>query len=180
MKVLGFIGLGFITFVLTVLGAMALTGNLNRESIDRLLNRQEQEAPVKKQADDLDPFLRSLNKEREAVKKREERVRLAEDALDLRERQNQDLLAEIDEKLTQLQEAMTEADDEREQRLKDDAKSLAEMSEKKAAETLNELPIEDATQILRYMKEKPRGKILDEMEPRKAALLLSSTQATVY
>lgn len=181
MKALGLFALALIAFVATIVAALAATGNLNKESLMRLSGKEEvvAEAPAESK-DDLSPLLKALKEREEALNKREEDLKRKEDLVAIQQKDLDNLKAELDETLEQVKASLQEADASRDERLTEVAKSFEAMKAENAAAALESWPTEDAADILQRVKEKGRGKILDKMEPAKAAMILKTIQDPIY
>lgn len=167
-------------FVGTIVGAMALTGNLTKERLERVVKGPPPPPPKEETPDDVGPWARALRDRETELDKRE--ADLAE-----REKRVTQMLADLDELRTQVQDiqkqirASLDAEDEdRGKRLDDIAKSLGQMKPANAAKTLDDWPVSDAADILRRVSERDRGKILDGMDPSKAAAILRALQEPKY
>jgi len=181
MKILGLFLLAVASFLLTLLGAMAATGNLSGEQLSKIFAKEEATpvAPLEK-PDDLDPILRALSKREEAIKGREAELREWEERLKLRERDLEELGDELRQAHTQFVASLDEADADYALRIEEASKTLGKMKPKNAAEVLKEWPPEDGARILMGVDERNRGKILDELDPDRAALFLRALQERAY
>ena len=180
MKLLGLALLALVSFAAALVGMVAASGNLSKESIEQLIKKPEPQVVAEQAQDDVGPLARAL---REREQKLDERQR----AVSEREARVSQMLAELDELRAevlaiqkQIQAALDSEETDRQTRLEDVAKSLAEMKPTNAAQVLEDWPVEDAAEVLRLIKEKDRGKILDGMEPAKTAVLLRALQERKY
>lgn len=177
MKNLIVYGMGFLlVFAGTVAGMLAATGNLNKGTVDKILKRDaSQTAPVE-EADPLDPLLAQVKEQLKDLEDRDKALDDREAKLQLREKNVSDLFDKTNDTFKQLQEAADTEDAARAARMKDAATTLAEMKAENAATVLSEYPdIQEAAEILRMIKEKDRGKILDAIKDTKQASLLLRT-----
>jgi flagellar motility protein MotE (MotC chaperone) len=181
MKILGVFLLAIASFLLTLLGAMALTGNLSKEQLSKLFAGEEPApATPQEEPDDLDPILKALSGREEEIKERETELREWEGRLKLRERDLEELADELRLAHTQFVASLDEADADYAERIAEASKTLGKMKPKNAAEVLKAWPPEDGARILMGVDDRSRGKILDELDPDKAALFLRALQEREY
>lgn len=181
MKIVIWIVLFLVCFIGVLVGAAALTGKLSKESVMRMVKGEPEPvaAPIE-EPDDVGPVAQALKKRDEQLRAREESVAKEEEMIKLQQRDLETLRTETKELLDQLKQTIAERDTAREQRLQSIAKSIEGMKPANAAKTLEEFETEDAADVLRLIKEKTRGKILDAMAPEKAALLLQNLQSREF
>ncbi len=180
MKFIALLVLAVLAFTGTVVAALAATGNLSQDVLKRLVKgpgvSQAAPAPV----DDAGPVLEALKRREQALKDREADLARREDILRIQERDIDQMKSEVNEMLTQVKASLETVDEKRDAQLAEVAKSFAAMKARNAAEALQAWPAEDAADILRRVKEKERGKILDEMEPTKASMILRTIQEPLF
>ncbi|MBI4557746.1 MAG: hypothetical protein HY706_09190 [Candidatus Hydrogenedentes bacterium] len=183
MKLLAPVFLFVVCFLAALLGMMAFTGNLSSEKLGKLWKKNPPadsataaQAPSPEPPDDLDPIVKALNQREEELNKREARVQEEEARLKLVNQELDQLREELKQTLQEVQTSVTSADQDREKRLTDVAKSLENMKPDSAAKALEGWPPQDAAAILRLIKDKDRGKILDKMEAQKATDVLLALQ----
>lgn len=178
--IIGIVVLGSLAFMLTLIGALFFTGNLNKEGIDTILGTGKT-PPETVAEQDLDPLLAMLAKREDEVKTRAQELNQQEERLKLRERDLEESLKSLAQTLTQVTEQLDSADQDYEVRLQEVATSLGGMKPQNAAEVLKEWPPTDAARVLSYVDERKRGKILDEVTPPdRAALILRALQERGY
>ena len=180
MKIVLYALVGVVAFVLTLLGAMAVSGNLSEEGFDRLLGAEELSPVTVDPEDDLDPLLKALKSREEAVRMAEKDLESRQENLEIRERDVETMLKDVAQVLEQLTESLDDADTGYEKNLTETAKSLEGMKAKSAAEVLEKIPLEDAAQLLLRIKDRDRGKILDEMDPELTAQVIQILQRKSY
>jgi flagellar motility protein MotE (MotC chaperone) len=179
MKILVYGMIAVISFVAALAGALALTGNLSRETLDRLSGK---EAPVvapppqQTASDPLSPLVQQLKNKEETLRKRELELNERATQIDKRAQELDRLRTEIEGLQKQLQGAVQEADKERTARLQSIAITIAEMKPDKAAERLQGMPPDDIAEILTCMKPKERGKIVEALETSLATRVLRALQ----
>ncbi len=181
MRFIALVLLAAISFIGAVAGALALTGNLTKENILEIVKPQPKETTAAETTeDDVGPLSRALQKREAELDKRERELDKQEERLDQRLAELKALREEIAQIRKQIQTALEKQDAERDKRMQDVADSLAEMDPANAAQTIEQWPTEDAAVALRLIKERERGKILDEMDPEKAGLVLRSLQQPAF
>lgn len=182
MKIVGYILLGLISFIATIVIAGLATGDLSKAGIDRLMGKTAQNQPVSapqsapEPPDPLSDLAKALNQREQAIKEREERVaareaRLAEDLAQLEE-----LRGQVQALLKEAASAVDKTDAQEIERMQAVAASLGEMSSEQAARTIEQWPPEYAARVLRLIDDRPRGKILDAMAADKASVILRAMQ----
>lgn len=185
MKIAGYIILGLAAFLITLMVPVALSGNLSMETLNRIIGREaadkksEPATPVE-EPDDIDPLVKALKAREEKVAQREAELAKEAARLDQDKAHVKELVGELEQILAQITQSLDTADANREKQIGEVAKSFASMKPKNAAQALETLPAEDAIAYLKYIKEKDRGKILDEMQPDKVAVLLQMLQERGY
>lgn len=182
MKVVGFLILPVVSFLVTLLAMMAVTGTLSKENFDKLLGREDRRVvvPQEEAPDDLDPIVRALSAREDDLDRRELLLKQDEDRLQRTRRELDELRAELNTLAQQITTSLDTVDATEQARLQDFAASLAMMKPLNAAQTLQELDPEIAGAVLRLMEPRNRGKVLDVMDPKLAASLLHSLQEPVY
>ncbi len=178
MKVAAAFLLFVLTFVATILLMLYFTGNLDQESIARLLRRGEmpllEPAP---RAHDADPLMAALREKERALAERERHIAEEERRLALMRQELSTLRDNVERILREVDESLDEADEAYGERIQRVAESIASMEAQNAAETLmSELftPQEAAEILQRIEEDRTRGNILNEMTPERAALILQA------
>jgi flagellar motility protein MotE (MotC chaperone) len=155
-----------LVFLLSMVGLLGATGNLNKDALGRILGRTVEPGPELVQSSDaLGQLADQLKKERAVVLERERIVKTREEQVDVR-------LQEVTEKLEELkrqQQAITgnleAAEQDRNLAIQTVAISMSAMKADAAAKLLADRnPKEAAAILLAIDDEKKRGKILDELE----------------
>lgn len=174
MKLIAYIVVPLIAFVGTVAACLAVTGNLSKEGIEKILSRapvaEETPAPAVQEAD---PYLRALQQREEELKKREAKVQEDDARIKKSQADLDQLRTDIEGIQKQIGAALKVEDAEQQTRLSDVALSLAKMKPTNAAKTLESWDAQEAAKVLQAVKDKQRGKILDAMTPEKAAAILT-------
>ncbi len=178
MKYALFLLLGLLSFAGALAGALALTGNLNGEALQRLLGSPAAEAVNNASAEnqDVDMLVRQLREKETALARKEQELKERESQLLLREESLKTLRDEVEQMQSRVQGAMEEADAERKVRIESVALTLTEMRPNKAAERLDGMPPEEVAEILALIEAKDRGKIIEAMDAETATRVLRQLQ----
>ncbi|HOK89552.1 MAG TPA: hypothetical protein PK379_05965 [Candidatus Hydrogenedentes bacterium] len=176
------------SFVGSLVGAMALTGHLNGESLARLSGAKpaEQASPAPAadnptpadpvRVSSLDTLSRQLREKEAALNQREEELKQREAQLATREAELAKLRADLETMQKQLESSLQDADTERQVRLKTIALTVSEMKPDKAAERLEGLDPADIAEILLQVEGKNRGKIMEALSPETAVSVMRQLQ----
>lgn len=175
MKVVPTLILTVVAYMGALLGALVFTGNLNQKSLSKVFGGKEPMAVVEV-VDEAGPLARELESRSETLKVREEALSGREERLGRRERELDDAYDRLLSLQEQIDESLAAQDSDKLARLAEVAVTVGAMNSVSAAETLELLPPEDAAEILRGVEERPRGKILNEMDLRKRAQILQLMQ----
>ncbi len=173
--------LGAVTvFMLSLVGILAATGNLNQDRLDQLLGRESGE-PEKAAVDNtpLDPIARQMQKREQTIAQKERELKDYEAQLNQRASELDALYQQVQAAQEQLDETIGSAEESRQAEIETVANTVANMKPKAAAERLENMPIEDMVEVLRKVKDKDRGKIVQEMKMETAAEVLRKMQAPV-
>jgi len=181
MKFILLIMIAILTFALALIGALAATGNLSKEAVEKMVGTKK-EAPKTEEKvepqDDVEPIAKALKERDEQLKQREAKVTEEEQRLKLEQQDISELRTELEQTLKQIMEHINTTDQGDEEALTKLSKTMAAMRPKNAADSIVGLAPEKAARVLRMMKEKESGKILDSMAPEQRALIMRSlTQA---
>lgn len=176
------------SFVGSLVGAMALTGHLNAESLARLTGGQpphqteaapawDSTAPADPiRVSSLDTLSRQLREKEAALNQREEELKQREAQLTAREAELTKLRADLETMQEQLEMSLQDADTERQVRLKTIALTVGTMKPDKAAERLEGLDPADIAEILLQVEGKNRGKIMEALSPETAVSVMRQLQ----
>jgi type VI secretion system protein VasG len=156
-----------ISFSLTLVLALYLSGNLNQDALNRLLNREvalDTELEATATADLVGPLAREL-------KQREENILVKEQQLAEREKQivaSQEGLQKLKDNLESIQSdintSLEDKEKSRQLSLKTQAMTLSGMKAEKAAKSLELMTPEEAAEVLKLIeKDKDRSKIMNEL-----------------
>lgn len=168
-----------ISFLGTLVGALALTGNLSADAVKRIVSGTpaESAAPGPTSRDPLGPLAEALNQKEAQLKEREQALRQREARVEQREKELERLRADIETMRSEISTAMDEADAQQEERRKTVADTLAAMRPENAARTLESMPRDEVAAILNLVPNRNRGKIMDAMkEPDTASDVLQALQ----
>ena len=181
MKIVGIVVLALFAFVASIVGALAVTGNLSAERLSQLMGGDETPAAEVAPTDPIAPVAERLKAEEERLQKwaaeleeREERLAKRESVLDQTLEQTQQLQAEV-------KTALDTLDADQAARVEDTAKLVEAMDPKKAADSLASMNPDEAAAILRHIKERTAGRILDELaDARQRNVILQTLQERKY
>ncbi|MFA6239486.1 MAG: hypothetical protein WC655_01075 [Candidatus Hydrogenedentales bacterium] len=177
MKVVAIVVLPIVSFVLTLVAMLAMTGNLSPEGIAKLAGRGPapvQEAPEPK--DDIVARADDLKKREQELNERQARIEKDEKRLTETQAQMEELRSALQQMLLQITQAAEESDATQSERLTSVAQSLGGMKPAQAAKALEGWTPEEGAELLRLIDERVRGKILDSMDPDKTAAFLQAMQ----
>lgn len=166
MKFLLFGIIGLLSFLGTLLGVLALTGNLSSEALQRVSSKPEPAAaatPATSQ-DPVGPLAQALKAKEEDLKKRELALKEREGILDQREKDLNKLRTDLEGIRTEVSAAMDAKEEERQMQLQTVAETLEAMRPENAAASLQGMPEKDVADILKLVQTKNRGKIMDAMK----------------
>jgi flagellar motility protein MotE (MotC chaperone) len=179
MKLILFGLVGLLSLVATLVGSLAVTGNLSQEKIRGLWDKEalaEAHAKEKAEAEANAPTLGTLAQQ---LREREKELDARAVALDEREKQLEQRevdLAKTRTELETMQSAINEsygvAAEDKKAQLKTIAITLENMEAEGAAKSLESMPTDEAAEILMSVKDKKRGEILDVMTAESAARVL--------
>ncbi|MCC6145628.1 MAG: hypothetical protein IT368_17615 [Candidatus Hydrogenedentes bacterium] len=178
LRMIVFLFLAVAAFVGALAAMLALTGNLNAESLGRLMNREEAvpAAPAAPPEDSLGILASQLKAKETELDEREKALDEQEKQLATRLEELQQLQRQIEETSQQLQGVIDETDEERAERLSTVATTVSAMKADKAALALQGLPDDEVAEILRKVKDKDRGKIVEAMDAERASRILQQLQ----
>lgn len=175
MRIIIYAVAALLSFTGALAGALALTGNLKPENLDRVLGRgepaAEQESTLPEE-DALSSLARALRDRETTLARRETTLVERERALAKRESELRQLESTVEERIRDLNNLLGQADNEMIARRQTLADTFSRMDPKKAAEQLQSLPAEDSVAILRLIDDKSRAKILDAMNRDEATRIL--------
>ncbi len=180
LKIFGVAVLGIVCFLAALIIPMAVTGQLNKDTLGLLFGDEETSATVKAGGDDLGPLAAKLSAELKRVQEWD--VKLSEEDALLTQREDilDDTLTQITQIQTEIAAAMDTLDAEQQAAIKQIAKTMEAMAPENAATDLQAMSPEEAARILPLIKGRARGKILDEMEAAQRSLILQVLQERKY
>lgn len=176
MKIALIVIVAILSFVGALVGALALTGNLNAESLGKLFAGGPEEAEMAEPPDALAPWAEAMKKREEAVAMREAEVAERETRLEQERRELEQYGAEVAATLEQIQSLLATEDSGRGERIAETAKTIESMKPDTAAASMAAFEPEESAAILALIKERTRGKILDAMDETQRALVLRAMQ----
>ena len=164
-----------ISFLLSLVGMIFISGNWNPESLDRLLGKAESKIEDTGRGDEFDPLVqkfaereRRLDEEEALAVKREERIRMVEADL----RRTAEHLELLIEQTNLSEEEAEERRAERQDRIKETVTLFERLEPEQAAVMLKDFAADEQLEILRSMKERNRADIIGAMEPNDASTVL--------
>lgn len=176
---------GLFSCVLTIVGSLAMTGNLSQDKLRGLWDKEalaEAHAAQKAEEEAKAPTLGTLAYQ---LKEREKALDERKLALDEREKQLTQREADLEKTrgdLEAMQTAINEsygvAAEDKKAQMKTIAITLENMEPEGAAKSLETMPTDEAAQILVSVKEKKRGEILNAMSAETAARILKEIRNT--
>jgi len=177
MKILIYGLVPILSFAVFLIGPLALTGNLSKASLARIVKR-EPAVPQEgtKTAAPLDGLAQQLRDKEAGLIERETKVKARELQLDQREQELNDLRDRLEAIKAEIDGALQDAETERTIRMETVALTVEGMKADSAAKVLEANTPEDTAEILALVKDKQRSKILDAMNPEFATRVLSSMQ----
>jgi len=185
MKIVGLLLVLLLAIGGTLAIVLAVTGNLNAESIDRIVKGPP--PPPEHPEDIPDGLLDIASALNEREKKLDEEMKAVQQErkqLELLQRQNGELRAELRGLLDQLTLTLDTADEDQVARIQAAADTIAAMNPKKAAPALSEWSPEQVAAILLLIDADVRGSILDVMDtgtgPSKVGIILDELQQPKY
>jgi flagellar motility protein MotE (MotC chaperone) len=169
--------LALLSFAGSMVLALALTGNLNKEALDRLMQKEpEMSVPAPSPTDTIGPLTQQIKKKEEQLKQREQELSERESQLNQREAGLKQLQTQLEGIQKEISGTLESAEAERNLRVQTVALTLAQMKPDKAAKSLESMPVEDVAAILAQVKDKDRGKIVEAMDPQTATKVLRALQ----
>ena len=180
LKILGIAVLAIVCFLAALIGPMAVTGQLNKDTLGLFFGDEETSAPVKAGEDGLGPLAAGLRSEQKRLEEWDAKLGEEDARLTQRERIMDQALTEIEQIQAEISAAMDELDAEQLAGIQSIAKTMAAMSAKNAATDLQTMSPEEAARILPLIKDRNRGKILDEMDADKRSLIIQVLQDRRY
>lgn len=159
-------------FAAAALVPLHLSGNLNKEGIERIFGKEPPPAPAE-EADTVsqDPLTDALKKKEESLKAREEELRQKEEQVKKMTADLEALRSDIATMQAQMEEKLSQEDAAQAERLQTVAQSLSKMKPANAAASLESWDPKEAATVLKLVKERERGRILDAMGDKAAPLL---------
>ena len=166
-----------IAFAGTVAAILAITGNLTQESLTKIVSPPPPPVETAPEAkpDETDAVIRALQAREEDLNKREAAVKEEEDRLKKEQADLEVLRTQLVGIQQEIGKTIQAEDADHLKRVQNVALSLAKMKPAQAAKTLGTWSVQDVAKVLRFMKDKERGKLLDAIasdQPEQAAKIL--------
>jgi len=178
MKLIVYILIPLLSFAGTVAVCLALTGNLSTAGINKILRTEPpaEQAPAAP-AQEVDPYLQALQRRDEELKKREASVQAQEAQVKKAKADLEQLRTDVEQIQKKIGEVLKADDADQTKRVTDVALSLSKMKPTNAGKLVDAWDVKEAAKVLRLVKDKERGKILDSMTPEKAGAVLLELQS---
>jgi flagellar motility protein MotE (MotC chaperone) len=178
--------LGAVTvFTLTLVGMLAATGNLNQDALDRLMGKEVEAAGEAGHGaggehaateEPVDPITKQIMKQREELASKERELKDYEQQLNQRAAELDALYQQVQTAKQEFEASVGAADAARQMEIEAVANTVSNMKPAAAAERLENMPIPDMVAVLRAVKDKNRGKIVEAMSPETASEVLRKMQ----
>jgi flagellar motility protein MotE (MotC chaperone) len=183
--ILGILSLAL--FAGTIAGALYFTGNLNEESLQRVLGREvapDPDAPPAASTS-VGPLAEALREKEQEIAEREAALAERERQVAIRIEEISRLQAKLEELQDELDTSMDNADTARQERIRVQAISIAAMKAQNAAQLLMSFSPEEAADILYFesggksiIDTRAQGAILDALDTDFATSLLRAHQSS--
>lgn len=162
-----------------LLAALYLSGALTKEGLRKLLDVEP--APVTENVAavseaQIPEVVKALNEREQELDEREAALKTEAARIDETRAQLEELRTVLRDLVADASQSLDEADAEHQQRLQNVALSLGAMKAQQAAEAISAWAPEDAAVVLQMIEERPRGKILDNLNPDEAAAILRAME----
>lgn len=163
-------GIGIFSFLGSLAGILAVTGNLSPELWKRMVApAPAPAATAPAPQDSLGPLAEALKQKETHLTLREQELRQREARVEQRERELDRLRADLEVLRVEISTAMDTADEEQQARRKTVADTLAAMRPENAARTLQSMGRDEVAAILNLVPARSRGKIMDAMKEQDVA-----------
>jgi flagellar motility protein MotE (MotC chaperone) len=169
-----------LAFLVTVVAALGVTGNLSGEALSKLLGGGQPAAADPAQGDDLDQLARMVRDREKALDEERASVEENRKRVEQTKREMEELMVKLGQTMQDVAATGERADVEYQERLKSVADTIASMDKKSAAQALDEYTPERAAEILSKLDEDARATILSEMDPGKVAPILEELRRTAF
>ncbi len=191
MKIFAILLLGvLVPLCLAVAGTLALTGNLSKEALGRLMHPEQATTPtVTKEeakpalgavsAANFDAAAKGLKERSTEIERQELELKEKKQRVDLAQRDLDAVRADLKKSIDTIEKSMQTMDAQSAAALQEMATSVSQMKPDKARDTLlamDKLEPGKAVKILRLIKERDRVKILNALEAQEAARFLSALE----
>ncbi|HOQ31217.1 MAG TPA: hypothetical protein PLA12_01770 [Candidatus Hydrogenedens sp.] len=181
MRFLLIIILAVISFVGTLVGILAVTGNLSKESLQKLVSpspaTQKVTIPQSNvQEDTIATLIEQIQKKEASLKQKEEEIQKKEEEIKAKSQELQQMQSKIESIQKELSSKLGEDKKEKAVQMQAIAVTLSGMKPDKAAERLKTMNPDEIAEILSYVKPKERGKIVEALDAQLAAQVLQALQ----
>ncbi len=181
MRILIIIILAIASFVLTLIGVLAITGNLSGESLNKLVAPASavQTATIPRpniQEDSIATLIEQIKKKEDTLKQKEEELKKKEEELKVKSQELKQMQSKIESIQKELSSKLEGDNKEKAVRMQAIAVTLSGMKPDKAAERLKTMNPDEIAEILSYVKPKERGKIVEALDAQLASQVLQALQ----
>ncbi len=182
MRLLIVVILSVVSFIGTLVGVLALTGNLSGESLQKLVapsSTASQKVSISRpsiQEDTIATLIEQIQKKEASLKQKEEEIKKKEEEIKLKSQELQQMQSKIESVQKELSSKLEIDKKEKAVQMQTIAVTLSGMKPDKAAERLKTMSPDEIAEILSYVKPKERGKIVEALDAQLAAQVLQSLQ----
>ncbi len=182
MRLLLIIILSILSFIGTIVGMLAVTGNLSAEAMKKMLSPSSgvaQQSPISRpniQEDTIATLIEQIQKKEALLKQKEEEIKKKEEELKLKAQELQQIQSNIEGIQKELSSKLEGDKKDRAVQMQTIAVTLSGMKPDKAAERLKTMNPDEIAEILSYVKPKERGKIVEALDAQLAAQVLQALQ----
>lgn len=181
MRLFLIVMLAIISFIGTLIGALALTGNLSGDSLSKLVSPVSvpQNVTVPRpniQEDSIATLIEQIKKKEELLKQKEEEIKKKEEEIKTKTQELQQMQSKIETVQKELSSKLEGDKKEKAVQMQTIAITLSGMKPDKAAERLKTMSPDEIAEILSYVKPKERGKIVEALDAQLAAQVLQALQ----
>ncbi len=183
MRLLIIIALSILSFIGTLVGMLALTGNLSGDSFKKLTEpaKTQQSVTVTQtqpvpQDDSITTLIEQIKKREENLKKREEELNKKEEEIKVKSQELEQMQTKVESIQKELSSKVEQSQQEKSVQMQTIATTISGMKPDKAAERLKTMSPEEIAEILSYVKPKERGKIVEALDAQLATQVLQALQ----
>ena len=179
MKAFVIMVMAIFVLVATLAGGIYMVGGFTKEGMAKLLGIEpaKVEKPAEPaSAEQIPELVKALKERATELDERDAALRTEEKRVQETRAQLEELRATLQQLVAEATKSLDKADADKQARLENVALSLGSMKPASAAEAIADWPPEDSAMMLQMIEDRARGKILDAMQPDKAAAILKAMQ----